>query len=352
MKSNKMVGVTEDFICKKKIMKNLMDEEKIDNHKEPAKYVNQWRYRAVNGRTFNCEFWFNGGSLDGNTLLEQFIQVVLHCELVGARVLGFVCDAGGGNARLMKLLRGNVNVPEGAWLPEAMIRTVNPYDPTRYIYLFHCSTHDLKAMRNQLYTSWTKEGKKKFLCVNGEKIGKALLEATFERDRQRELRNHAPKSEVRESTVILNNWSKMNVKEAKRTTSEKTLAENAAHLYKKLGVPEKDRPKREQHGQFGFWPAVEKHLQEVVKSKASPNANVVAPDVSSFEWLANVHEIFNATLMDTDQLITRENINRCVLSCAVFTSLCYCSIWLTHLFIHSLPVLKLKLRNVLNTLRA
>ena len=50
VKSDKMVGFTEDFICKRKITKNLLDENKIDNFIEPAKYVNQWRYRSVNGQ--------------------------------------------------------------------------------------------------------------------------------------------------------------------------------------------------------------------------------------------------------------------------------------------------------------
>ena len=75
VKSDKMVGFTEDFICKKKIIKNLLDEDKIDNFFEPAKYVNQWRYRSVNVQAFNCEFWFNSGSLDGDGLLEQFQHV-------------------------------------------------------------------------------------------------------------------------------------------------------------------------------------------------------------------------------------------------------------------------------------
>ena len=92
--------------------------------------------------------------MDGDALLEQYIQVVLHCEMVGARALGFVCDAGGANTRLMKHIRGGTDIPEGGWLPEDAVRTDNPYDPSRSIYLFHCSTHDLKAIRNQLFTSW------------------------------------------------------------------------------------------------------------------------------------------------------------------------------------------------------
>ncbi|KAL7532996.1 hypothetical protein ACHAXR_004981 [Thalassiosira sp. AJA248-18] len=107
--NKKVVGFTEDFVCKKKIMKNMLDDDEVDTFCHPATYVNQWRYRSVNGRSFNCEFWYNSGSLTGNALLEQFNRVVMSCEAVGSAVLGFVTDAGGNNARLMKLLRGNIS---------------------------------------------------------------------------------------------------------------------------------------------------------------------------------------------------------------------------------------------------
>ena len=130
----------------------------------PGIQVNQWRYPAVDGRSYNCEFWNNAGSLNVDGLLEQFKQVVMRRETVGSRVLSFVCDAGGNNARLMKLLREKIDIPEVGWLPIEVVRTVNPFAPeNRYIYLFHCSTHDLKAMRNALYTSLRKDGKKQFL---------------------------------------------------------------------------------------------------------------------------------------------------------------------------------------------
>ena len=75
--TNKMVGFLEDFICQRKILENLLDEDKVENFCEPAKSVNQWRFRLINGRQCNIEFWFNAGSLDGNALLDQFNQIVM-----------------------------------------------------------------------------------------------------------------------------------------------------------------------------------------------------------------------------------------------------------------------------------
>jgi len=208
VKNGKIEGFSKDFVDMKKLMNNLIDGERIDSFTNPATHVNQWRYRSTDGRSYNCEFWFNYGSLTGDTLLRQFNQVVMHCESVGSIVLGMVCDAGGNNARLFKLLRGREVLNEGAWLDEEMVRTENPYDPTRYIYMYHCSTHDLKAMRNALFISWTVkgkkgEGKKKFRDVDDTPIGKDVVYNSFVRDQERKARGCKAMSDVQESTVNL-----------------------------------------------------------------------------------------------------------------------------------------------------
>ena len=82
----------------------------------------------MNGKTYNLEFWFDSGSLDGEELITQFCQVLMRCENVGARLLGMVCDTGGNNARFYKLLSPLFDLPEGGWLPTDNVRTVNPWD--------------------------------------------------------------------------------------------------------------------------------------------------------------------------------------------------------------------------------
>ena len=42
----------------------------------------------------------------------------------------------------------------------------------------------------------------------------------------------------------------------------------------------------------------------------SRSSLTMSPKISSFEWMANVHEIYNATLMNTDILIKRHNIDK------------------------------------------
>ena len=180
--TNKMVGLSDDFICQKKILQNLLDEDEVKNFCEQAKSVNQWSFRSINERQYNVEFWYNAGSLDGNALLEQFYQIVMRCKTVGMRIIGLVCDAGGSNAKLFELLWERQVIPEGGCIPIDMVRTRNPFQPSkRFIYLFHCSTHDLKNIRNALYESWIKkDGAWELLDSKGVKIGKGVVEKCFQ----------------------------------------------------------------------------------------------------------------------------------------------------------------------------
>ena len=132
-------------------------------------------FRSVNGVTYVLEFWYNPEQLNGNELLMQCDQIVMRLEMIGVRVLGLVSDAGSINSRLFRLLRTRLDVSsEGAWLPADRIRTPNVYDPTRFIYLFHCTTHGLKAMRNQLYGSYSgNKGSKAFLSLDDFGIHKS-----------------------------------------------------------------------------------------------------------------------------------------------------------------------------------
>ncbi|KAL7546687.1 hypothetical protein ACHAWF_017274 [Thalassiosira exigua] len=163
-------------------------------------------------------------------------------------------------------------------------------------------------MRSALFTSWTDKGKKQFLDEHDNRIGKAIIAECFQRDRIREINNQAPLSEVRESTVNLNKWSKMNAFEAKRPFSLKTLCEIASHLYTEMNVTVEDRLLKEKNGPLGYFPTVAMHMWTKWNCMPEHQARLLAPKISSFEWLANVHEIFNATLMNTDLHLSWDNI--------------------------------------------
>ena len=44
-----------------------------------AKKVNQWFFRSWSNKTFMCEFWFNNGDLDAQTLKRFFGVCVEEC---------------------------------------------------------------------------------------------------------------------------------------------------------------------------------------------------------------------------------------------------------------------------------
>jgi hypothetical protein len=119
----------------------------------PAVYVNQWRFRSAYGVQNNAEFFFNDGSLNRDEILDQLTHVLLSYELVGAKVLGIVSDAGGNNAGLIKLLRAGrrPNLQLEQVEPNLLVTFVNPFDPTRRVAIWLCSTHNLKSMRNHYW---------------------------------------------------------------------------------------------------------------------------------------------------------------------------------------------------------
>ena len=121
------------------------------------------------------DFFFNDGSLTGDTLLRQFDHVTLCCESIGSMVCGLVMDAGGNNAKFASRLRnGKTFSDEATWIEEEMCNTKNIFDPEQQIYIWFCMTHLLQAMRNQLNASQS-AGSKEFLDTYGTSFGWAFI---------------------------------------------------------------------------------------------------------------------------------------------------------------------------------
>ena len=76
----------------------MTDSSKKEN-KQLAVYANQWRFRSTRGLTRNSNYYYNTGSLDGNMILSQFIDVLTSYEILGVQVLGIVSDGGGSNTK-------------------------------------------------------------------------------------------------------------------------------------------------------------------------------------------------------------------------------------------------------------
>ena len=217
-----------------------------------------------------------------------------------------------------KLLSRVTDLPEGGWLSTDNVRTFNPWDSSRYIYCFFCSTHDLKAMQNTLFTSWWKNRKKSFLSVYDIPIGEQIIADCYEREKELESRTGAATTRVTDAVVNPNKWSKMNVMNALITFESRTLAEQSSHLYDVLGTPMEERLNADQfkcHFQnskkqvIGFWSSVGEHLHILMDKTKSPLSPATRSAIATFEWMANVHEIFNNILMNTSIVIDKDNVH-------------------------------------------
>ena len=309
VKNNEVAGLCKDFHDITKIMKNLLDDDEIDNMEEPAVHAHQFCYRSTAGRIFNVMFFFNAGSLPGSVALEQLALVIHSCELVGCRVMGFICDAAGQMQTLLRYLRKKQKLPEVGWLPEDLVRFPNPYDTSRWVYVYHCMTHNLKNMRTQLWGS-KPDGPKLFLDEDGNHIGKGIFEDAWLRDKERADQNALRETDVRQAAIELDKWSKMCAKWAKAPFSIITLTDILKHLYLLLGVhrdlmyPVDDHPT----GYIGYFSTAAKK-SKVIASERNPGS-MIGSQVSSFEFSARVSELYNQCVLNMRQLITWENIDK------------------------------------------
>ena len=162
-----------------------------------ATHVNLWKYRSIHDKyTFNADYWFTDGTLNATELHGQYMTVLRYCESTNFRVHGLCTDAGGANAKLFTMLRdvGTSARTDESWLPEDFVSMVHPYGEGRKFFMWFCTTHVLKAMRNQLYTSKAGgKGKKSFVFESpidkpADGIVFDVIIEAFKRDNDRDSR--------------------------------------------------------------------------------------------------------------------------------------------------------------------
>ena len=206
---------------------------------KPAVYVNQWRcvsIRAGKPEGWMCGFFFNDGSLTGDTILRQFDHVVMCCESINARIYGVVLDAGGGNSKFASRLRGNKRFSSTTtWLLEQLCFTYNIYDPHRRIYVWFCLTHMLKAMRNQLLAS-QQGGSKFFLDEYGIPFGWQYIIKLNALLKMRNTRELGENVRLNDKSANPDGYRKMDVHLAKVIAEEKTLYYAMRLLCQELGI--------------------------------------------------------------------------------------------------------------------
>ena len=110
-------------------------------------------------------------------------------------VLHFVYDAGGSFQKVYTYLFQKQDLSDNVvWLPDDCIQFRNSHDPSRWVYVSHCSTHNTKNARNQFKESKS-NGSKCYLDTEGNLITWDCLVTIYNEDQLQQLHQHAARSD-------------------------------------------------------------------------------------------------------------------------------------------------------------
>jgi hypothetical protein len=159
-------------------------------------------------------------TMTGDDLIGQLTLVIIGYESVNVNIYRICLDAGGSNAGAVNSLRHKKRVPAVGWLPEDCVQFKNPADPSRWVYLFHCSVHNHKNGQNTLHRSHP--GGTRRLMKDGTGIGWSAVVRVHENDKN--INSKALQMALRYSSIYgLDKLTLMHVPEAKHPFMYNTI---------------------------------------------------------------------------------------------------------------------------------
>lgn len=175
----------------------------------------------------------------------------------------------------------------------------NHIDPAQSIAAYHCSSHNLKAIRNQLLRSHPSGSR--LLKMQGAHFGWTEIEECYNRDvlRQPQI------SKLRQASVQVDSYSTMCVSYAKAPSARETLMELCLFLADALmcSMQLKDLD-------LGNAKKIYKNLIPVFRSKMTPHtAYHIKSALNTLEYTSVVGAIFNEFFLNSKVMITQDNIN-------------------------------------------
>ena len=268
---------------------------------KPAMYVNLWRLRTTKNVAYNCEFFFNNGSLTGDELLRQFLRVVGHCELIGVSILGLLNDAAGLNVKLVDLLTSSAaaKVPATGYPRIDSVAFPNHIHPTQLVAAYHCSSHNLKACRNQLLRSHPNGSR--LLKMHDAHFGWTEIEECYNRDVLR----HPQISKLRKASVDVDSYSTMCVSYAKAPLARETLIEQCLFIAEALMCSTQLKDLDLKNAQSIYEQAL-----PLFRSKVTLQTGYhIQSSLNTLEYCSVMGAIFNDFFLNSKVTITRENID-------------------------------------------
>ena len=293
---------------------DLPDDE--DDSYESVSYVNQFCLRTTTGKRHNAEYFFNTGSLTGDDLIAQIMHVISCYEAVGVKIFGLILDAGGGNKSLYRLLTKRTIDKNKVWLDNDEISFLNPFDPTRRVYITFCAVHGLKAMRNNLLnSSMNSDATHNFF--NGWNFGWEQVQLQHKRDSPGAGKVAKAKATRINSVVAKpDKFTKMSVSHALIVFEFKTLMHEIHYIAQELGmlkeiiqkIPESD-DKNESKRLFQLFDL----LKDEATKRDQSITGKIGEAVANLEFRLHVHRIFNKFFLNKEAALVLDINDDCPL---------------------------------------
>ena len=281
------------------------------NESKHATHVNQWRFRSTFNQVYNLEFYYNDGSLSGTDILRQLVHVTTMLSAIDVNVLGVTLDAGGSNAGFVKYLLDGIKTNTDGWLDKvSFINVASPFMGP--IFIWYCSTHNMKSMRNQLKTcSGTEKAARNVLDVDDIPFGWSNVILQWHRDRQRVENGKYRLTDMTMDTVYPDSWNKMRVGVAKSTFSRKTLSEGMDFFSREMDCLDtilKLEVTQEELAE-GWCLTLKRcyKLKEISMTQENVSLMVKA-GVADIMYRSHVAEIFNELFMNKHTNINHQNV--------------------------------------------
>jgi len=230
----------------------------------------------------------------------QFQHVVTCYEAVGIQILGFQCDAGGQNARLLKYLRRQNELGTMGWLNDDHVLINNPANPMKKIAVWFCATHQLKNMRNALLRC---DINNQHFSKNGVAMSWSVIVDALKRDRNR----GAPITDMTRAAASPDSWSKMNVSAAKAPFTYKTIIKMMTDLAIQLECVKTFIDEKTLTDNCDIYV----HHLAVLKeaNKTTLGNSITSSTLATIEYCTHVAIIFNENLMNGKLNLSMDNID-------------------------------------------
>ncbi len=133
--------------------------------------------------------------------------------------------------KIISASAGESILPTEEWLNDSRISLLHPLFEDRCIYLWLCSTHEVKCGQTQMWASRPK-GKQNFISVDGFPFWWSLLWDQLHWDKRQGL----PLTALTPAALYLDGWAKMNTSLAKAPFHQITLDEGLEYICTATGV--------------------------------------------------------------------------------------------------------------------